>query len=172
MERAMERALEDLIAGLPGEDQEIILRNWLEDFAASDSDWPNLQRCFHRWECYQPSGSRMEDDEINDRHNCPFSHGSDSNYVDDGRLRCEIRMMGTVEMGELDPDPTWNKPFAVLARLVLVRVRKSVNIGGDQNFLWIDVPSGVLDGRFDQCIPGAVSGMTILHTGLFGGGRG
>ncbi|CAL9769848.1 unnamed protein product [Musa acuminata subsp. burmannicoides] len=40
----MERVMEDLIAGLPGEDQEIILRYWLEDFAASDSDWPNLSR--------------------------------------------------------------------------------------------------------------------------------
>ncbi|CAL9119685.1 unnamed protein product [Musa acuminata var. zebrina] len=40
----MERVTEDLIAGLPGEDQEIILRYWLEDFAASDSDWPNLSR--------------------------------------------------------------------------------------------------------------------------------
>lgn len=34
----MERVMEDLIAGLPGEDQEITLRYWLEDFAASDSD--------------------------------------------------------------------------------------------------------------------------------------
>lgn len=40
----MERVTEDLIAGLPGEDQEIILPYWLEDFAASDSDWPNLSR--------------------------------------------------------------------------------------------------------------------------------
>ncbi|XP_072969013.1 uncharacterized protein [Typha angustifolia] len=44
-----ERAAEDLIAGLPVEDQEIILRNWVEDFAASESDWPNLQRSFDRW---------------------------------------------------------------------------------------------------------------------------
>lgn len=42
----MERVTEDLIAGLPGEDQEIILPYWLEVFAASDSDsdWPNLSR--------------------------------------------------------------------------------------------------------------------------------
>ncbi|KAG1361205.1 BTB/POZ domain-containing protein [Cocos nucifera] len=45
----MERVIEDLIAGLPWDDQEIILRNWLEDFSASDSDWPNLSRSFDRW---------------------------------------------------------------------------------------------------------------------------
>ncbi|XP_008813455.2 uncharacterized protein LOC103724075 [Phoenix dactylifera] len=45
----MERVIEDLVIGLPWEDQEIILRNWLEDFSASDSDWPNLSRPFDRW---------------------------------------------------------------------------------------------------------------------------
>ncbi|KAG1359534.1 BTB/POZ domain-containing protein [Cocos nucifera] len=50
MERwEVERVIEDLVAGLPLEDQEIILRNWLEDFSASDSDWPNLSRAFDRW---------------------------------------------------------------------------------------------------------------------------
>ncbi|KAJ3682230.1 hypothetical protein LUZ60_014803 [Juncus effusus] len=44
-----ERALEDLISGLPHEDQEVILGNWMEDFAASDSDWPNLSRCFDKF---------------------------------------------------------------------------------------------------------------------------
>ncbi|RWV79791.1 hypothetical protein GW17_00059021, partial [Ensete ventricosum] len=55
---------------------------------------------------------------------------------------------------------------------VLVRVRKSANVDGGRNFLWIDAPSGVLDREFGRCVPGAVSGMTILHTGLSGGGRG
>jgi hypothetical protein len=44
-----EQAIEELISGLPNEDQEVILQNWLEDFAASDSDWPNLSRCFDRF---------------------------------------------------------------------------------------------------------------------------
>jgi hypothetical protein len=44
-----EQAIEELIGGLPNEDQEVILQNWLEDFAASDSDWPNLSRCFDRF---------------------------------------------------------------------------------------------------------------------------
>ncbi|KAJ3689243.1 hypothetical protein LUZ61_018407 [Rhynchospora tenuis] len=44
-----EKALEDLIGDLPSEDQEIILQNWLEDFAASESDWPNLSSCFDRF---------------------------------------------------------------------------------------------------------------------------
>ncbi|XP_039134324.1 uncharacterized protein LOC120271712 [Dioscorea cayenensis subsp. rotundata] len=47
----LERAIEELIGTLPLDDQEIILGNWLEDFAASDSNWPNLQGSFERWCC-------------------------------------------------------------------------------------------------------------------------
>lgn len=54
----VEMVLEEVIFGLPWEDQEVVLRNWVEDFAATDSDWPNLQRCFERW-CH------------NSRKNCP-----------------------------------------------------------------------------------------------------
>ncbi|KAJ0966847.1 hypothetical protein J5N97_023764 [Dioscorea zingiberensis] len=48
----LERVMEDLIAALPVEDQEIILGNWMEDFAASDTNWPNLQRSYEHW-CWQ-----------------------------------------------------------------------------------------------------------------------
>ncbi|KAH7669231.1 hypothetical protein IHE45_11G064400 [Dioscorea alata] len=47
----LERAIEELIGTLPLDDQEIILGNWLEDFSASDSNWPNLQGSFERWCC-------------------------------------------------------------------------------------------------------------------------
>ncbi|RZR74068.1 hypothetical protein BHM03_00031581, partial [Ensete ventricosum] len=52
----------------------------------------------------------------------------------------------------------------VLARPVLVRVRKSTKVNGGRNFLWIDAPSGVLDREFGRCVPGAVSGhMPLLR---------
>ncbi|RRT36504.1 hypothetical protein B296_00025865 [Ensete ventricosum] len=60
----------------------------------------------------------------------------------------------------------------VSARPVLVRVRKSANVGGGRNSLWIDDPSGVLDGELGRFVPMAVSGMAILHTCLSRGGRG
>ncbi|RZR94287.1 hypothetical protein BHM03_00022951 [Ensete ventricosum] len=37
---------------------------------------------------------------------------------------------------------------------------------------WIDAPSGVLDTELGRLVPRAVSGIAILHTGLFGDGRG
>ncbi|MQL72210.1 hypothetical protein Taro_004515 [Colocasia esculenta] len=47
--RDMEGVLEELIEGLPWEDQELILSNWMEDFALSMFDWPNLQSCYDQW---------------------------------------------------------------------------------------------------------------------------
>lgn len=49
-ERAeMERVMEELIMSLPPADQEVILNNWLQDYAVSSSDWPNLHRCYEKW---------------------------------------------------------------------------------------------------------------------------
>ncbi|RRT46122.1 hypothetical protein B296_00014369 [Ensete ventricosum] len=60
----------------------------------------------------------------------------------------------------------------VSARPIFVRVHKSANVGGGRNFLWVDAPSGVFDGEFGRCVPGAISGMAILHTSLSGDERG
>ncbi|RRT44641.1 hypothetical protein B296_00051010 [Ensete ventricosum] len=71
--------------------------------------------------------------------------------------------------GRLTRVVTSNGGSEVSALPILVQVRKIVNVDGGRNFLWIDAPSGVLDGEFGRCVPGAVSGMAILHTGLSGG---
>lgn len=44
-----ERLLEQAIMGLPQADQELILSTWLQEYAMSQSDWPNLQNCFNNW---------------------------------------------------------------------------------------------------------------------------
>ncbi|XP_024403883.1 uncharacterized protein [Physcomitrium patens] len=46
-----ERQLELLVASLPETDQEQILSTWLQEYAMSQSDWPNLQNCYNTW-CY------------------------------------------------------------------------------------------------------------------------
>ncbi|KAA8533376.1 hypothetical protein F0562_033091 [Nyssa sinensis] len=45
----MERTMDEVISTLPAMDQEVILTNWLQDFAISSSDWPNLQMSYDRW---------------------------------------------------------------------------------------------------------------------------
>ncbi|RWW19774.1 hypothetical protein GW17_00016161 [Ensete ventricosum] len=61
----------------------------------------------------------------------------------------------------------------VLARPVLVRMRKSANVGRGRNFLRGSMLlRGVLDAELGRLVPWAVSGMAILHKGLFGDGRG
>ncbi|RWV83004.1 hypothetical protein BHE74_00053462 [Ensete ventricosum] len=42
---------------------------------------------------------------------------------------------------------------------------------GSKLSAWIDGPSGVLDAEFGRLVLWAVSGMAILHKGLFGDGR-
>ncbi|KAM7262280.1 hypothetical protein ACFE04_021357 [Oxalis oulophora] len=44
-----EKAMDEVIESLPAMDQEVILTNWLQDFAISSSDWPNLQVTYDRW---------------------------------------------------------------------------------------------------------------------------
>ena len=39
----------EIIQGLPCEDQELILGSWMEDFAFSASDWPDLRGCYDQW---------------------------------------------------------------------------------------------------------------------------
>jgi hypothetical protein len=46
-----ERQLERLVAALPEADQELVLSTWLQHYAMSQSDWPNLQSCYDAW-CY------------------------------------------------------------------------------------------------------------------------
>jgi hypothetical protein len=46
-----ERQLERLVAALPEADQELVLSTWLQHYAMSQSDWPNLQSCYNAW-CY------------------------------------------------------------------------------------------------------------------------
>ncbi|KAG0625707.1 hypothetical protein M758_2G075200 [Ceratodon purpureus] len=45
----LERQLERLVAALPETDQEQILSTWLQEYALSQSDWPNLQKCYDSW---------------------------------------------------------------------------------------------------------------------------
>ncbi|THG00033.1 hypothetical protein TEA_017570 [Camellia sinensis var. sinensis] len=44
-----ERAIDEVISSLPVVDQEVVLTNWLQDFAISPSEWPNLQISYDRW---------------------------------------------------------------------------------------------------------------------------
>ena len=44
-----QRVLERAILCLPESDQELILSTWLQEYAMSPSDWPNLQNCYHDW---------------------------------------------------------------------------------------------------------------------------
>ncbi|CAI0416371.1 unnamed protein product [Linum tenue] len=45
----VERAIDDVMATLPGMDQEVILTNWIHDYTVTASDWPNLQVSYDRW---------------------------------------------------------------------------------------------------------------------------
>eukprot|EP01018_Ginkgo_biloba_P011440 Gb_30597 [translate_table: standard] len=45
----VERVLEKTISSLSELDQEVVLANWLHDYAFSSSDWPNLQNCYDAW---------------------------------------------------------------------------------------------------------------------------
>ncbi|KAL5543117.1 hypothetical protein UlMin_010827 [Ulmus minor] len=45
----LEKAINEAIWSLPAVDQEVILTNWIQDFAISPSDWPNLQLSYDRW---------------------------------------------------------------------------------------------------------------------------
>ncbi|KAL0539240.1 hypothetical protein IC582_023423 [Cucumis melo] len=44
-----ERAVNHIIGTLSPIDQELILTNWLQDYAISASEWPNLQPSYDRW---------------------------------------------------------------------------------------------------------------------------
>ncbi|XP_030509505.2 uncharacterized protein LOC115724172 [Cannabis sativa] len=45
----VEKAIDQALWSLPPMDQEVILTNWIQDFAISASDWPNLQVPYDRW---------------------------------------------------------------------------------------------------------------------------
>lgn len=45
----VERAIDQAMWSLPPLDQEVILTSWIQDFAISASDWPNLQVPYDRW---------------------------------------------------------------------------------------------------------------------------
>ncbi|KAJ0038711.1 hypothetical protein Pint_23210 [Pistacia integerrima] len=45
----IQREMNEAISSLPAIDQEVILTNWVQDFAVSASDWPNLQLSYDRW---------------------------------------------------------------------------------------------------------------------------
>ena len=45
----VESAIDEILSSLPASDQEVILTNWLQDFAIAASDWPNLQFSYDRW---------------------------------------------------------------------------------------------------------------------------
>ncbi|XWS68465.1 hypothetical protein CRYUN_Cryun04dG0092600 [Craigia yunnanensis] len=45
----IERAMDEVISSFPATDQEVILTNWLQDYAVSVSDWPNLRLTYDRW---------------------------------------------------------------------------------------------------------------------------
>lgn len=47
--RDLEKQLEQLVAGLPDSDQEQVLSTWLHEYAMSQSDFPNLQKCYSTW---------------------------------------------------------------------------------------------------------------------------
>ncbi|KAG7031869.1 hypothetical protein SDJN02_05910, partial [Cucurbita argyrosperma subsp. argyrosperma] len=44
-----ERAVNQIIGTLPPMEQELVLTNWLQDYAISASEWPNLQPSYDRW---------------------------------------------------------------------------------------------------------------------------
>lgn len=44
-----ERAINHIIGTLSPMDQELILTNWLQDYAISASEWPNLQPSYDLW---------------------------------------------------------------------------------------------------------------------------
>ncbi|XP_038893039.1 uncharacterized protein LOC120081928 [Benincasa hispida] len=44
-----ERAVNQIVGTLSPMDQELILTNWLQDYAISASEWPNLQPSYDRW---------------------------------------------------------------------------------------------------------------------------
>jgi hypothetical protein len=46
-----ESQLQRLVAALPEPDQEQILSSWLQEYAMSQSNWPNLQTCYNSWCC-------------------------------------------------------------------------------------------------------------------------
>ncbi|XVF44564.1 hypothetical protein PTKIN_Ptkin02bG0134900 [Pterospermum kingtungense] len=45
----MERAMDEVISSFTVMDQQVILTNWLQDYAVSVSDWPNLRLSYDRW---------------------------------------------------------------------------------------------------------------------------
>ncbi|CAM6106977.1 unnamed protein product [Calypogeia fissa] len=45
----LENSLDKVIKALPESDQEVILAIWLQEFALSSSDWPNLQPSYDYW---------------------------------------------------------------------------------------------------------------------------
>ncbi|CAN0909042.1 hypothetical protein LINGRAHAP2_LOCUS25605 [Linum grandiflorum] len=45
----VERAIDEVMSTLPGMDQEVILTNWVHDYAITSSEWPNLQSSYDRW---------------------------------------------------------------------------------------------------------------------------
>lgn len=44
-----ELAINQAIGTLSSMDQEVILTNWIQDYAISASEWPNLQPSYDRW---------------------------------------------------------------------------------------------------------------------------
>ncbi|BBN18762.1 protein MpLDPS2 [Marchantia polymorpha subsp. ruderalis] len=47
-----EKTLAEAIRNLPESDQEVLLAIWLQEYAMSPSDWPNLQSCYDSW-CFE-----------------------------------------------------------------------------------------------------------------------
>lgn len=45
----IERAMDEVISNFPAMEQEFILTTWLENYAVSVSDWPNLGLAYDRW---------------------------------------------------------------------------------------------------------------------------
>ncbi|KAJ8429279.1 hypothetical protein Cgig2_023582 [Carnegiea gigantea] len=45
----VERTIDRMIRTLPAMEQEVVLRNWLQDYAICSSDWPNLRPSYDRW---------------------------------------------------------------------------------------------------------------------------
>ncbi|XP_022725048.1 uncharacterized protein LOC111281618 [Durio zibethinus] len=45
----LERAMDEVISSFPAMDQEVILTNWIQEYAVSVSDWPNLRQSYDRW---------------------------------------------------------------------------------------------------------------------------
>ncbi|KAL2607745.1 hypothetical protein R1flu_026318 [Riccia fluitans] len=44
-----QETLDQAIRSLPESDQEVLLAIWLQEYAMSLSDWPNLQNCYYNW---------------------------------------------------------------------------------------------------------------------------